>query len=156
MAPAQGRHATRCGSSMVHKSRSVPRSRQGFLIFRVGSLEWGSEGSRYPCSLFVPFLFRVVWELDLKVVSCVLFWNGDMDYSSLDDVPHCVRMNLQQQHNQQHQIMSPAFSIVTDSSPQQTHRRVEKTGPSFQVLWKHGSVSVLWTWKWGRPTVSQR
>ena len=43
-----------------------------------------------------------------------------MDYSSLDDVPHSVRMTLQQQH-QQRQILSPAFSIVTDSSPQQTH-----------------------------------
>ena len=42
-----------------------------------------------------------------------------MEYSSLDDVPHSVRMNLQQQ--QQHQIMSPAFSIITDSSPHQSH-----------------------------------
>ena len=42
-----------------------------------------------------------------------------MEYSSLDDVPHSVRMTLQQQH-QQRQILSPAFSIVTDSSPQQT------------------------------------
>ena len=42
-----------------------------------------------------------------------------MEYSSLDDVPHSVRMNLQQQQ-QQHQIMSPAFSIITDSSPHQS------------------------------------
>ena len=44
-----------------------------------------------------------------------------MEYSSLDDVPHSVRMTLQQQQHQQRQILSPAFSIVTDSSPQQTH-----------------------------------
>ena len=47
-----------------------------------------------------------------------------MDYSSLDDVPHSVRMTLQQQH-QQHQILSPAFSIVTDSSPQQTQLHLD-------------------------------
>ena len=42
-----------------------------------------------------------------------------MEYSSLDDVPLSVRMNLQQQQ-QQHQIMSPAISIITDSSPYQS------------------------------------
>ena len=43
-----------------------------------------------------------------------------MEYSSLDDVPHSARMNLQQQQQQQHQLVSPAFSIITDSSPHQT------------------------------------